>query len=308
MAFKKSKFFKNTMGHFAEVVIASTTDDPQANYELFVTAGGNEGAVWAFFEDSANDNPALAPGDLADAANADKLFFFGYKDADGIASRTTALKVKDVTKDSISYAAGTAQAIQVTGGGTYQSGQILHVKIIDTRPTQIPYPFWLYTQAIGSGGINAAITDIASKINAEKVEPIVTASPATNVLTVTGKEVDTTFKIVSELETTPAQPTDSSAITVAVSTPGVHSVGLKEDVTELYRYHILNKGAVEYTNGPTTGKEFGHPNIDLSATQWGYLLLREKFRTEEGVTRNYWAHNKVLIAVPQTELAALAAL
>lgn len=284
----------------------ATAADSLQNFVDNATAG----SIWAFWDDT---NLPLVAGDTAKPANAGRKFYYIWKQADAaICHRSSAIPVKDLTYSTALYNAGTAQVMTAAfGAGTYSLGQRLHIRIIDTTPTQLPYASYDYDVAIGASGINQAVTDLAALINAEKTEPIVTASGSTSTLTVTAIKKSTTFKLASYLEVTTAQPSDLSNVVFATTAKSLPTLGDIANVKELEQYYIVNNGGINYSPNGTVPLEFGDISSNIgtnSVTQFGFLLVKNK-RTEAGVVRNY-ANDKalMLIAIKSTDVAALAAL
>lgn len=303
---KKNRFFKNTMGYFAEIVIAKAATT-QTNYETFVSSAAN-GDLWAFWAEG-DKQPAVAAGDIADAANAGKKFFFAYKDANGNTKRTADLEAGKVKFDKTPYNAGTAQAGTITFGGTVSATQTVHVRILETTGTIAPYPSYEYSVPFTTD-IATTVVALRDKINAEKIDKFVTATAATNVLTITSNDKTKTFKLLAYIETSATAETDASAIVINnTSVDPVYPIGTSADLAELFRYYYINQGAVEYSgNGQLNGSDFGWPDVALATTsQWGFLLVKED-REEKGVTRNYNNYAKVLIAIATGELNDAAAL
>lgn len=268
------------------------------------------GSIWAFWDDT---KLALKAGDTTLAANAERKFFYAWKQ--GVATeynKSTAIPVKGLTKDSIAYNAGTAQVMTLAAStGTYSVGQRLQLTIIDTTGTILPYPKFQYDTPIVST-IDAAFTAIAALINAEALSnvPIVTASATTTTLTITAKTKLLTFKIAAYLETTAAFPTDNSIFVQATTATAKAPIGDITSVTELQKYYVMNNGGVQYPDHGIQALEFGQPTTNVgtnSVTQFGFLLLRNA-RTETGATRDYDNKNNLLIAIKSTDLATLAAL
>lgn len=267
------------------------------------------GSIWAFWDDT---NLALKAGDTTDPANVGRKFYYAWKQ--GVVTeynKSTAIPVKDLEKDTAAYNAGTAQVMTLTGTGTVSAGQILHVKIIDTTGTQLPYPHFSYSTPIVST-VDAAYTALAVLINAEALSntPIVTASATTNVLTITAKTKLVTFDIASFIEVTTAYPTDAYIGTKAITAKAKAPIGDIASVTELQKYYIMNNGGVQYSDYSIQAYEFGAPTTNVgtnSVTQFGFLLLRQA-RAESGVTRNYNQKAYMLIAIKNTDLTTLAAL
>ncbi len=305
---KKNRFFTNTMGYFAELVIAKAAVT-QVNYETFV-ASSAAGDLWAFWDtpNASGKQLAVVAGDLVDAANIGKSFFLAYKDANLVTKKTASIVIGKYTYDSKAYAAGAAQVSTATYTGTYSAGQIVHVRIMETTGTQMPFPSYDYS-VVSTGTIATDLTALAVKINAEAIDKFVTAGAASNVLTITSNDKTRTFKLLSYIETTTAQPTDASVIALAVTVKPSAAIGTPAQLTELFRYYLINQGAVEFSQTfGTNGEDFGWPDVALSTvSQWGFFILREN-REELGVTRNYTNNAKIVVAITSSQLDELVAI
>jgi hypothetical protein len=306
----KNRFFKTTMGLFAELAIVARYDisnagAQQSTYDNFI-ANALAGSLGVYFSDT---KAALAAGDTALAANKNRSIFYAWKQGDGGVKRSTDIPIAGLLYDSIVYNAGTAQVRAVTYGGTFYAGQTLHTKIIETTGTHLPFPTFQYEVKIGAGGINQAVTDLAAAINAEKADndPVVTAAGAANVLTITSKSKVRNFRVVYFVEATTAQPNDDSNISQVETVKQVYPIGDVASLKELERYDILNDGGIEYTGGQFSAAEMGQPvsNLDLTgATTYGFLLVKST-RTEKGVVRDFSNQAYIVIAVKTADVATI---
>lgn len=268
------------------------------------------GSIWAFWDDT---KLALKAGDTALPANVGRKYFYAWKQ--GVATeynKSTAIPVKDLVKDSVAYNAGTAQVSTGTFTGTYAIGQIIHLRIIDTTGTILPYPSFEYEAACTATSPDAALAAIVVKINAEALgnTPIVTATSAAGVITITAKTKLVTFDLAAYLEVIPGATSDGSVFAKAVTVKAKAPIGDIASVTELQKYYIMNNGGVQYSDHSIQAYEFGAPTTNVgtnSVTQFGFLLLRQN-RTEHGETRGYTNRAYMLIAIKNTDLATLAAL
>lgn len=286
---------------------AAAADD----LEAFV-ADSDAGTVWAFWEDinAAGKHAALVQGDTSNPANINRKFFYAYKDSAGATKTTTAIPVRGLKYDTIPYDAGTAQISKVTYGGTVSNGQILHVKIIDTTATQVPYPNYQYEAVVAGGTADSAVAAIAAAINAETDSPIVTATAATDTLTITATSKFVTFKLAAYVEVTAAQPTDASAITFPTGgTAAAKSpTGDLASIQELEKYRNIYSGGINYAPEGTTVDEFqtAAPNSG-SIAQWGILMVKSS-KVEKGVVYDHTSKAYVIVAVPTGSETVLAAL
>jgi hypothetical protein len=306
----KNRFFKTTMGLFAELAIVARYDisnagAQQSTYDNFI-ANALAGSLGVYFSDT---KAALVAGNTALAANAGRSIFYAWKQGDGSVKRSTDIPISGLVYDSIVYNAGVAQVRAVTYAGTFYLGQTLHTKIIETTGTHLPFPTFQYEVKIGAGGINQAVTDLAAAINAEKADndPVVTAAGAANVLTITSKSKVRNFRVVYFVEATTAQPNDDSNISQVETVKQVYPIGDVASLKELERYDILNDGGIEYTGGQFSAAEMGQPvsNLDLTgATTYGFLLVKS-LRKEAGVVRNFENTAYIVIAVKTADVATI---
>lgn len=304
----KNRFFKNTLGLFAEVIVANqlNTDVGVTSLDTFRTLGV-AGDIRAFFDDT---NLPVAAGGTTNASNAARSYYYAWKTGDGTLKRTAPIPCATKSLKSVAYSAGTAPVTTATYGGTYATGQILHIRILETTGGILPYPVFEYEVPVPAAGINTAVASLATLINAEssKNSPVVTASAATNVLTLTGTTKTRSFKVVSTLETTVAQPVDASAIVIAETTKLAFPIGDIESVKELERYAAINAGAAEYTWNNTTKEDLGWPAANASAAvQYGFIIVTSD-RKDWAVVDNVENRANVVIAVKSADVATIAAL
>jgi hypothetical protein len=308
----RNRVWKSTIGIPAEIVIAQTLDVARADYFAFVASAAG-GAVGVFWDDKAQ--LAVADGDAALPANANRKIFYGYKTADGLPMRTTGIPVRNLKIDSVAYNAGRAEIWTVAYTGTISVGQIIQLVISDTTSTEVPYPRWEYA-AVVSSTITAAVADLAAQINAEKNEPRFTATASTGTLTITAADpqgnpvgkyaFQTTLKPSSYIEVTAAQPTDASIITFARTQTAIAPIGTYADVKEFENYFLVMAGSPLYTaDGTYNLQELGLPASNVVSTiTYGYGVIKS-WKEERGETRNYADRATVIIALPTASVAAL---
>lgn len=295
--------------------------DQQPHFEAFV-ANAAAGKIGVYYEEhtaGSKANPAVKIGDTRLAANAARRIFWAVKDALGVVFRTSAFPLGPslLRYDKAAYAAGTNQVSTLTVTARPAVGQTIHVRVTDTTLTQVPYPTYEYSAAVGgtaaAADVETALANIAAQINnnLEKIDPVVTASASSDnsmVLTLTGKNATISFKITTYNETTPAQPTDGYAATVAVTQQPVQPVGTIDDVTEFENYFkAMNTGVIYPPEGTleTEWNKFGS-NV-VAGTQYGYLVASQELElVQEGATRTYKQRKRVVIAIKNSDLNTLA--
>lgn len=313
----KNRFFKNTLGVQAEAIIAQFIDNSspgeQPSHALFV-ANALAGAIAVFFSDT---NLGVPAGGTSNAANANRSYFYAWKQADGTAYRSTDIPCLPTYKQ-VSYSAGTKQVSTVTIGGTVSTTQQLTIRITDTTPQATPYPTYEYTETV-TVDVPTTLAAIAADINAEQLEPIVTAVAAGSVLTVTGiypnatNTLPRTFTLSGFLSTSGSQVNDLSTFTFATTTAAVAPVGTYNDVKEFEEYFIEQNGGVLYAQPGTKASEFQTVGTTASSNvvlgiNYGYLIVTAtKNVYDNGATRGYTNKAYVIIALPTASVATLAA-
>lgn len=298
----------STFTAFADATFAGGVDADAAaadDLEAFVTSS-NAGTMWAFWEDT---KTGLVTGDTKKASNLNRKFFYAWKDADGKTHTTTAIPVMGLRYDSAAYNAGQVQISKIKYAGTVSATQIVHIKIMDTSATHMPYPHWEYDQVFTTD-IATTLTALAAKIAAETDEPIVTASASSDEITVTGLYKNRTFKVTGFIEVTATAATDASAISFPTSgtQPAKAPIGDADFIEELAEYYNIYNGGINYAPEGTKISEWQTGNDNTSATsQWGILMVSSA-KEEDGIVRNHTAKAYVIVAVPTASVAALAAL
>jgi hypothetical protein len=307
----RNRFFKNTLGIQAEAIVAQFIDNssPGASnsHKIFV-ANALPGAIAVYFSDT---NLLVPTGGTSLAANANRKFFYAWKQADGTPFRTTDIPCLPTYKQ-VAYAAGTAQTSTVTVTGTVSTTQILHVRITDMTPAQVPYPTYDYQSTV-SVDVATSLTAIAAAITAEVNEPIATATSNSTVLTIVGAYTNRTFTVTAWLELSPSQAVDASIFTIANTVKAVAPVGTTADVKEFETYFIEQQGGVLYPQEGTHASEFqtigtaASSNV-LTTINYGYLIVSTiKHVTDSGSTRDYSNKSYVIVALPTASVATLAA-
>lgn len=277
----------------------------QSTFKDFVAtaAAGAMAAYWADTQD------AVTFGSTSLPVNKDRPYFYAWKQADETVKVSTTISPSGIEKKTqIAYYAGQGDTFTVTLGGTYTAGQYIHLRIIDTTSTILPYPSWEFVVK-SSGTANTDAAAMRDKINAETIDKVFTASAATNVITIVFSAKDRTFKVLADLETTKTATTDASVITIAHTVMQKGEIGTYKDIKELELYFRVQQGQPLYSgDGHTNIEEFGviASNV-VSGINYGILILKT-MRFERGEVRNFRQPLYVVIALPTASLATLAGL
>lgn len=284
------------------------TGAAQPNYQDFC-ANAVAGSLGIFFNDNNfNGNgiqsPAVPVGGTSTFANRRRQIFYGYKMADGTVKRTSPIPVEDLSYNSVTYTAGQPDIVTVTFGGTYTAGQGIMVRITNRTVEAVPYPTYEYW-VTSTGTIATDVAALAAAINAEYADPVVTATAAADVLTITGIYNQNSIVVTATLNTTLQAETDQSAIVIGVTQASIAPIGTNADVLEFETYFQVILGETLYTQAGVLPSEMGLPASNVSsAVQYGYLIVKSRKR-DDGVTRNYNNKSYCVIAIASTLLATL---
>lgn len=287
---------------------------PQPTINGFVTNAA-AGAVGVYWKDT---NIAVKPGETSLAVNANREFYYAWKTQDGNTMVTTEINAGSRKYFQSLYNAGRPDIWTETFTGTYTAGQILHVKVIDTTSAQVPFPNYQY-DLVCTGTINTDLATLATLINAEQYDPIVSAGASGNVLTITGKYASgtaftyRTFKVGFYLETVGsnanAQGIDQSIVAIAQTQVAIAEVGTTADVTYFEQALKEMIGVMVYTNGDYTPSELSNiTELVIPSVQYGYLAVTGLKVVVHRSSVHQAVSNKktVIIALPSTSLNQLA--
>jgi hypothetical protein len=294
----------------------------QPTFQAF-TASAPAGTLGLYWDDNsgqvsgANANAAVQPGALGTYANIGRSYFYGWKDAAGNTLRTSAIPVAGRLVKTSRYAAAVLPQFTITLGGTYTLGQEVWIKISDISAVQTPNPNWEYS-VISSGVAATDATNLAAAINAENLDKQFTASPSTNVVTITAINSNRVYKVTSYLAVQGLVPngtpinTDASAIVVANTVATGFENGTVADVKELEKYLKIRNGVMVYVS-PNGGQmilpdEFNvfNSNIVIGG-QYGYITVKAiKTELHQSNLNEQNAIGYFFITVPDTLVLALA--
>jgi hypothetical protein len=212
------------------------------------------------------------------------------------------------------YAAAVAQLSKATLAGTVVVGKEYGVKVIETTPGYQPFPSWSYTVVAKTGdtqttlaaAIVALINDTTNLINKDS-DPIVTATNAAGVISLTAKDVNTTFRIAFTADAI-ADLAATATYTGAGTASSFIGSGTPASIIELEKVGNILKGVTTNIGSPTgaTPSDFGAPTAFAStANQYSlYFFTGEKTETsptpiEKHVTKHY-----VILAIPSNGIDA----
>jgi hypothetical protein len=281
----------------------------QPDYKSFC-ANAAAGSMAVFFADhnfngNGLDSPAAPIGSTSLAVNQTRDIFYGYKMADGSVKKTSHFPVSGIKYTSVAYTAGQPDIFTVDLTlGTITAGQQVNIRITNETVEAIPYPnYFYYVTSTGTPATDA--TALAAQINAEKVDPVATATVAGNIVTITSNSNVQVLRVQSFIFTTSTAPNDASNIVVTHTQTAIAPIGTPADIAEFETYFQVIIGEPLYTNGGVLPSEFGLPVSNISGSvQYGYLVVTAQ-KEEFGVVHNFKNKKYCVVGVASSLLATL---
>jgi hypothetical protein len=153
---------KTLQGLQGQFFITSVAEPGDTDFETFITSG-SEGEFSAFKEDGTRYAGAASATDAANIQLVDK-FFLAQK-IDGKIKRSQLLDGDKVSWSNKAYAAGTKHKIVIASLPTPVVDDPMEITIIETTPTQEPFPHWYYDYRAASTDLYLELSQIVQKIN-----------------------------------------------------------------------------------------------------------------------------------------------
>lgn len=300
----RNKFWKATLGIFAEVLIAKQVDyagtgaSTVTDFPTFVTAALD--GEFAFFN---YDTLALIPQTTPTILTS-SLYVFAALKRDGAVERTNKFRLQDYTFTRSVFAAALAQVSTATISGSPVAGHYYAVKILETTPGYQAFPRWEYGYTAVTGDtvtivmtkIAALITDKTNAINKDTDPVIGTGTNSAGVLTLTAAVAGATFRVAFSSDAL----NDLAAVT-AVTTNAFYGNGTYDQVLELENESNVYKGVT--TNYPESGSvpsEYGAP-VSFVATGIQYnIYIGRGIATESSPTpvEQHMQPRTLIFAIP----------
>lgn len=309
----KNKYWKALLGSFAEVLIPKQveyTDD--TTYKDFV-ANAAEGEFGFFNADTlAAISGALVGSPAAVAPVGSTTWIFAAVKRDGQIEKTEKFRLADYKITRTAYAAAVAQVSTATFTGSPVAGKAYGIRIIETTPGNQPYPTWYYEYVAKTGDdVTAVATALKNAINSttspqnKDTDPIVTATNASGVLTITAKEGGPTFRIgfssdaLTDLSAAAAYTGGSTALASWGS-------GTYDQVKELEKETNVYKGVTtQYPLQGSNPEDWGQPTaFAASGVQYSIYAIRGTANeaSPTPVERHYQPH-LIILAIPSNGAA-----
>lgn len=312
----KSKYWKATLGTFADVLLAKQVDyagtgssavTNTSDFKDFV-ANAVEGEFGFFNADTnALISGATSGSPAAVTPVSTSTYIYGAVKRDGAIEKTLKFRLSDYTAKRVAYAAAVAQASKASFSGTPVAGKFYSVKVIETTPGFQPFPRWEYGYTAKSGdslstvltAIVALINDKTNVINKD-TDSIITASLSSSTITFTATSTYVTFKLafsadaLNDIAPTPAYTGSGTAVQFVGS-------GTYDLVKELEKESDVYKGlTTQYTPAGTRPDEFGQPTAFATAgVQYStYILTGTKGEASPTPVDRHFQPHTIILAIP----------
>lgn len=308
----KHKYWKSTLGVFADVLIAKQVDYSGTGAALGVTdfptfvSTAVEGE-FAFFNADTN---ALLPS----AAVGSTTWIYGAVKRDGYVETTRKFRLSNATAKRVVYAAAVAQLSKAAFTGTAVAGEYYSVKVLETTPGYQPFPSWEYgvvvktaeTLAQAAQRIVDLINDKTNVIN-KNTDSIVTATLAGTTISLTASTAGITFRLAFS-----AQAISTVAATATYTGAGTANAfwgnGTYDQIAELEFEANVYKGlTTQYPNQsfPARPEDFGEPTKFATAgVQYNvYIVTSEATETSPTPVEKHVQPFTIILAIPSNGAA-----
>ena len=312
----KSKYWKATLGVFADVLIAKQVDysgtgasTGVTDFPTFVsTAVEGEFAFFnadtlALVAGTTSGSPAVVTG------AGSTTWLFGAVKRDGVVERTARFQLSTWTAKRIAYAAPVAQVATAAFTGTSVAGSYYSVKVIETTPGYQPFPMWEYGVTVKTGEslatalarIVVLINDKTNVINKD-ADSIVTASLTSTTITLTASIAGISFRLAFS----PAAIADVAA-TAAYTTNPFYGNGTYDQVAELEFESDVYKGlGTQYpSQNQARPDDFGAPSkfAAVGVTYSVYIITGTASQNSPTPVEVHFQPRTIIMAVPSNGAA-----
>jgi hypothetical protein len=306
----KTKYWKSTLGIFADVLIAKQVDysgtgaaTGVTDFPTFVSTAAE--GEFAFFN---ADTLALIAGTTSGSPAAvtavgSTTWIFGALKRDGAVEKTGRFRLSSYTATRIPYAAAVAQVSTAAFSGTPTAGKYYSVKVIETTPGYQPFPSWEYgvtiktgeSMATALGRIRDLINDKTNVVNKD-TDSIVTATLSSTTLTITATTGGPTFRLAFSYDAL----NDGSAV-AAYTTNAFWGNGTYAQVAELEKEANVYKGVTtQYPMQGANPEDFGQPTaFATSGVQYStYIITGVATELSPTPVDQHQQPRNILLAIP----------
>jgi len=307
----KNRYWKATLGIFADVLIAKQVDysgtgaaTGVTDFPTFVSTAVE--GEFAFFN---ADTLALIAGTTSGSPAAvtavgSTTWIFGALKRDGYVEKTLKFRASDYEYKRQAYSAPVAEVMTATFAGTAVAGSFYSVSVIETTPGYQAFPRWEYgvtvkaseSLATALARITALINDQTNIIN-KGTDPIVTASLSGTVITITANAGGPTFR----LSFSRAALEEVGAV-AAQTVAAFWGNGTYAQVAELEQEADVYKGVgTQYPDhSMANAADFGAPSVFATsgATYSIYILRGVKTEMSPTPVDQHQQPHTVILAIP----------
>lgn len=307
----KHKYWKSTLGVFADVLIAKQVDYSGTGASSVATlsdfvANAAEGE-FAFFNADTLAVISGAPVSGSVPAVGSNVKIFGAVKRDGAVEKTNTFTTSAFEAKRVPYAAAVAQASKATFTGTPTVGNYYSVKVIETTPGYQPFPSWEYGVTATTGeSLASVLTRLVALVNDgtnvinKNSDPIVTATLSSTTVTFTAKQAGITFRLAFSA----ASINDIAAAAVYTGSGTASAFwgnGTYDQVAELEFESNTYKGVTtQYPNQGARPEDFGQPTAFAApGVQYNVYILTGTATQSSHTPLNPTVHTRrIILAIP----------
>lgn len=237
------------------------------------------------------------------------MFFALFRN--GLVETSRVFTIGRYTLRRSAYAAPTSQAVKATLAGTPVAGREYSLKVIELTQAYQAFPTWVYNYTAVTGdtvtsvaaALVARINDANNAVNRNS-DPIVTASNAAGVITLTATGSTIQFRVAFSLETL-TDLTAVAAYTGAGTAVGYLGNGTFAAIAELELQANVFKGVTTNVGNSAIGAtpaDFGIPtSFADSANQYAtYTLIGTRTEANANPTEQHVAPHHIVLAIPSS--------
>ena len=317
----KHKYWKSTLGVFADVLIAKQVDysgtgaaTGVTDFPTFVSTAAE--GEFAFFNADTN---ALIAGTTSGSPAAvtpvgSTTWIYGAVKRDGYVETTRKFRLSTATAKRVAYSAAVAQISKAVFSGTAVAGEYYSVKVLETTPGYQPFPSWEYGVVVKTGETLAQaaqrivdlINDKTNVIN-KNTDSIVTATLSTTTISLTASTAGITFRLAFS-----PQAISTVGATATYTGSGTANAfwgnGTYDQVAELEFESNVYKGlTTQYPNQsfPARPEDFGEPTkFAVSGAQYSiYIIGAEATETSPTPVEKHHQPFTIILAIPSNGAA-----
>lgn len=312
----KHKYWKSTLGVFADVLIVKQVDysgtgaSSVATFSDFVTSAVE--GEFAFFNADTLAVITGVPVSSVIPVVGSNVKIFGALKRDGAVEKTSIFTTSTFEAKRVPYAAAVAQASKATFTGTPVLGNYYSVKVMETTPGYQPFPSWEYGVTATTGeSLSSVLTRLVALVNDgtnvinKNTDSIVTATLSSTTVTFTAKQAGITFRLAFSS----ASINDIAAAAVYTGSGTANAFwgnGTYDQVAELeFEANVYKGVTTQYPNQGARPEDFGQPTaFAVVGVQYNTYILTGSATQNSHTPLNPTVHSRrIILAIPSNGTA-----